>query len=120
MSSSFVTPWTVVHQAPLSMGFPSQEYWSGLPFSPPADLSDPEIKPVIPVSAALAGGFFTTEPPGKPSGQWDSVKHEVSRNGNACTLVVSSPAAFGIPKTNMGGRWVSLLEDERLCDVEQR
>ena len=49
-------------QAPLSMGFPRLEYWSGLPFLSPGDLSNPGIKPVSP---ALAGGFFTTEPPGK-------------------------------------------------------
>ena len=48
------------------MGFSRQEYWSGLPYPPPGDLSDPGIKPVSPVSPALAGGFFTTEPPGKP------------------------------------------------------
>ena len=49
-------------QAPLSMVFSRQEYWSGLPFPSPRDLPDPGIKPVSPV---LAGGFFTTEPPGK-------------------------------------------------------
>ena len=41
----FVTPWTVAQQAPLSMEFPRQEYWSGLPFPPPGDLPDPGIKP---------------------------------------------------------------------------
>ena len=56
----FATPWTVDHQAPLSMGFPRQEYWSGLPFPSPGDLPDPGFKPTSP---ALAGGFFTTEPP---------------------------------------------------------
>ena len=61
--SNSVTPWTVACQAPLSMGFPRQEYWSGLPFSPPGDLPDPGIKPASP---ALAGGFFTAQPPGKP------------------------------------------------------
>ena len=50
----FATPWTVAHQAPLSMGFPRQEYRSGLPF-PSRDLPDPGIKPTSP---ALAGGFF--------------------------------------------------------------
>ena len=59
----FATPWTVAHQALLSMGFPRQEYWSGLPFSSPGDLSDPGIEPACP---ALTGGCFTTEPPGKP------------------------------------------------------
>ena len=63
----FATPWTIVLQAPLSMGFPRQEYRSRLPFPPPRDLSDPRIETASPVSSALAGGFFTTEPPGKPS-----------------------------------------------------
>ena len=48
---------------PLSIKFPRQEYWSRLPSSPPGDLPDPGIEPVSP---ALAGGFFPTEPPGKP------------------------------------------------------
>ena len=56
MSDSFVTPWTIACQAPLSMGFSRQEYWSGLPFPSPDDLTDPGIEPS---SSALAGGFFT-------------------------------------------------------------
>ena len=48
------------------MGFPRQEYWNGLSFPPPGDLSDPRIEPVPLVCPALAGRFFTTEPPGKP------------------------------------------------------
>ena len=48
------------------MGFPRWEYWSALPFPPPGDLPDPGIKATSPVSHALAGEFFTTEPPGKP------------------------------------------------------
>ena len=47
-------------QAPLSMEVSRQEYWSGLPFLSPGDLSDPEIEPTFLVSPALAGGFFTT------------------------------------------------------------
>ena len=58
----FVTPWTVVHQAPLSIKFSRQEYWSMLPFPSPGDLPDPGIEPT---SRALAGGFFTTAQPGK-------------------------------------------------------
>ena len=58
-----VIPRTVAHWAPLSMGFPRQEYWSGLSFLSPGDLVDPRIEPVPP---ALASKFFTTEPPGKP------------------------------------------------------
>ena len=45
VSDSFATPWTVDHQAPLSMGFSRKEYWSGLPFPSPGDLSDPGIEP---------------------------------------------------------------------------
>ena len=56
-------PWTVAHQAPLSMGSPRQQYWSGLPFPSLRDLPDPGIKLTSP---ALAGGFFPNEPPGKP------------------------------------------------------
>ena len=58
----FVTPWTVAQQAPLSMRFSRQEYWSGLPFLPLGDLPNPGIELESP---AGAGGFFTTEPPGK-------------------------------------------------------
>ena len=60
---NIVTPWAVVLEAPLSMEFPRQDYWSGLPFPSPGDLLDTEIKPTSP---ALAGGFFTTEPLWKP------------------------------------------------------
>ena len=61
----FVTLWTVTCQAPLSMGLSWQEHWSGLPFPSPGDLPDPATKPVTPAAPALAGGFFTTKPPGK-------------------------------------------------------
>ena len=67
----FVTPWTLAHPAPLSMGFSSQDYWSGLPFPPPGDLAGPGIGPTPP---ALAGGFFTncttcvSDIPGKRTG----------------------------------------------------
>ena len=60
---TLVTLWTGVLQAPLSIAFQRQEYWSGLPFPSPGDLPDPGIKPATPV---LAGGFFTTEPPEEP------------------------------------------------------
>ena len=54
------------YQAPLSMKFSRQEYWCGLPFPSPGDLPDPGIKPASLVSPALAGGFFTTAPLGRP------------------------------------------------------
>ena len=66
MSDSFATPWTTARQAPLSMGFSRQEYWSGLPFPSPGDLPDPGIEPTLlhwQVDSSTAG------PPGKP---WDT------------------------------------------------
>ena len=64
MSDSFVNPMDYIsHQDPLSMGFPRQEYWSGLPFPFPGALPDTGIEPVSP---ALTGRFFTTEPPESP------------------------------------------------------
>ena len=68
-----VTPWTGAHWAPLSMGFPRQEYWSGLPCPSPGDLSYPRI---IPMSPALAGGFFTTEQPGKPVIRYSPIQNK--------------------------------------------
>ena len=62
-SDSFAIPWTVAHQASLSMGYPRQEYWSGLPFPSPGYFPNSGIEPGSP---ALAGRFFTTEPSGKP------------------------------------------------------
>ena len=59
----FATPWTVAHQAPPSMGFSGQEYWSGLPFPSPGDLPDPGTEPRSPT---LQADTLTSEPPGKP------------------------------------------------------
>ena len=56
----FATPWTVAYQAPLSVGFSRQEYWSGLPFPSPGDLPNPAIKPGSP---ALEADALTSEPP---------------------------------------------------------
>ena len=61
----FATPWSVACQAPLAMGLPRQEYWSGLPFPSPEDLPDPGIEPISP---ALASGFFTA------SATWEVLK----------------------------------------------
>ena len=60
------------------MGFSGQEYWSGVPLPSPEDLPDPGIEPVSPVSLALAGGFFTTEPP-----------REVKVKGTESSIVVA-------------------------------
>ena len=67
------TPWTVAHQAPLSTGFPRQEYWSTLSFPSPGDLPNPGIEHTFP---ALAGGFFTIEPPGKPDANNIALKYQ--------------------------------------------
>ena len=64
VSDSFATPWTVAHQAPLSMEFSMQEYWSGLPFPSPGDLPNPGVKPGLLHWQADSLPF---EPPGKPN-----------------------------------------------------
>ena len=69
----FETLWTVAHQAPLSMEFSRQKFWSRLPFPSPGDLPDPGIEPVSHAFPSLAGRLFTTAPP-----DWDSNFHLVS------------------------------------------
>ena len=66
----FATPWTVAYKTPLSMGFPRQEYWSGVPRLPPGDLPDPGSKIKSLVSPAVAGRFFTTVPPQRHKEGW--------------------------------------------------
>ena len=66
MSDSFVTPWPLAYQAPLSMGFPGKNTGSGLPFPPLGGLLNPRFEPMSLVSPALAGGFLTTAPPWNP------------------------------------------------------
>ena len=90
----FATPWTVAHQAPLSVGFPRQEYWSALPCPPPGDLPDPGMEPVSPASPALAGGFFTPEPPRKP------VSTNPSAHSSTYTLVHHPPPSLNHPSTH--------------------
>ena len=72
--SSFATPWTEAHQAPLSMGFSRQEHCSGLPFPPAGDLPNPGIEPTSP---ELASQLFTTEPPGRPKLKQCNVSVEI-------------------------------------------
>ena len=90
----FATPWTVAHQAPLSMGFPRQEYWSGLLFLTPGEVPDPGIKPASP---ALAGRFFTATAvvPGKPRygwghRYWSSAGTKVSEYPSICLCLIHS------------------------------
>ena len=68
----FATSWTEALQAPLPMGFSRQEQWGEFPFPSLGDLPDPGTEPVSP---ALAGGFFTTEPPGNPVTRWEKINH---------------------------------------------
>ena len=78
----FVALWTIVHQAPLSMVFSKQEYWSGLLFTPPGDLPNTEIEPACPMSPALAGVFFTI------SATWEAPLLLVSYPKNNCQTKV--------------------------------
>ena len=82
--------WTVTRQAPLSKGFSRQERWRGLPCPPPGDLPHPGTKPVSP---ALVGGFFTTEPPGKPL----PLPQEPSSYNLPLDLTTSSRKALEVP-----------------------
>ena len=73
----FATPRTVAHQAPLSVGFPRQEYWSGWPSSPPGELPDPGTEPTSLESPVVAGGFFTSALPGKLGIQFSLLEREL-------------------------------------------
>ena len=84
-------PWTVAHQAPLSMGFSRQEYWSGLPFPSPGDLPDPGIEPRSPTLQADA---LTSAPPGKPPCIPNLV---ISYYLNCCHCGLSLPLSPGLP-----------------------
>ena len=80
MSISFVNPWTVARQAPLSMGLPRQEYWSGLPFSSPRDLCNPGIEPMSP---ALQADSFLLSHQGKLYFSWVHGNSRVKRKGTS-------------------------------------
>ena len=80
------TPWTVTHQASLSMGFSRQEYWSRLPFPSPGDLPDPGIEPSMsPAALALADRFFTT------SAAWDPTMKVKVRSLSRVRLFATPP-----------------------------
>ena len=84
-----MTPWTVARQAPLSMGFPRQECWSGLPFPSPGDLPDPGMEPASPVAPALAGGFFTLSHLGSPTKAQDPAERLNADMGCWLPLILS-------------------------------
>ena len=72
----FATPWTIAHQAPLSIGFSRQEYWSGLPCPPPGDLPDPGTEPTTLKSPALAGKLFTTSTTCEALGEREATRND--------------------------------------------
>ena len=88
----FATLWTVGRQTSLSIGFPRQEYYSGLPFPSPWGLPDPVIKPTSP---ALAGRFYTTEPAGKPFNYSSFIIKVEIRKRDASCFVLLSQDCFG-------------------------
>ena len=91
----FAIPWTVTYQAPPSMGFSRQEYWSGLPFPSPGDLPDPRIKPRSP---ALPADALTSEPPGKPLAIINMLGHSkldsLKAKGNCLAYIFTRNAAL--------------------------
>ena len=120
----FVTQKTVAHQAPPSMAFSRQDYCSGLPFSSLGDLFDLRIEPSSPVSLAMAGGSFTTEPPGKPikhmhkliciklSCIWRyliySLESEEARDSNECRHLISHMNTVSATHSHVTG-WKVIL-----------
>ena len=99
MSDSFVTPWTVDHQAPLSMEFLRQEYWTGLPFPSLGDLPDPGIKPRSP---ALQADYLPSEPPGRPKQDRDEVR--IQRSKTEKLELDTGSKSSGIRAQSLGGR----------------
>ena len=89
----FVTPWAVACQAPPSMGFSRQEYWSGLPFPSPGDLPDPGIEPGSPM---LQADSLTSEPPGKSLADMVVSGEAVSQEGACVAQPFRAPAGCGL------------------------
>ena len=96
-----MTPWTVAHQVPLSIGFSRQEYWSGLPHLPSEDLHDPGIEPESLMSPASAGGFFTTSATWEEElAKQDQIRTLPGRQKECCTLMDSPKQQVQIPGTS--------------------
>ena len=98
----FATPWTVAYQAPQSMEFSRQEYWSGLPFPSPGDLPNPGIEPGSP---ALQADALPSEPPGKPQalGIWKEGGERAARRAPRATAPMSTSTA-SLPAAARGPR----------------
>ena len=115
---TLATPWTAAYQAPPSMGCPRQEYWSGFPCPPPRDLSRSGI------ASALAGRFFTTQPPGKPEVLAEHPDSSQVQNITLSallplppthTLTPTAPDFLSQPVTSLSSSSPRL--EKRLCDV---
>ena len=91
---SVAQSWTVACQAPQSVEFARQEYWSKLPFPPLGDLPNPGTEPSSPVSPALAGGFFITVPPGKPKAITLQLKKKKDRPGQTMVYPAQNSGRF--------------------------
>ena len=87
----FATLWTVTHQAPLSMGFSRQKYWSGLPCPSPGNLPNPGIEPKSLKSPSLASGFFTT------SITWETVKGTLWLHNRRQSFSFLNQSPFSVP-----------------------
>ena len=94
----FVTLWTIAHQAPMSMGFSKQEYWTGLPCPPPGHLPDPGIEPTSFTPLALAGRFLSLVPPGKPNQSYVCVLSSFS-----CVWTLCDPMDCSLPGFSVHG-----------------
>ena len=112
----FVTPWTVARQAPLSMGFSRQEYWSGLPCPPPGDLPNPAIELR---SSELQADSLPPEPPGKPKNtgvgspslfQGIFLTQELNRGLLHCRQILYQLSSQGSPKAALfNSKWIGLV-----------
>ena len=87
----FATLWTIARQASLSMGFFRHEYWRGLTFLPPGDLTNPGDKLAFLMSSTLAGRLLTTEPPGKPLTPFKNMNFQWRNQVKICFMLLSSP-----------------------------
>ena len=96
-------PWTVAHQASLSMGFPRQECWSGLPFPSPGDLPDLGIELASLMSPVLVGGFFTTT----TTWEWSIYSQSICRVPGMCQKLDEQKQTHGL------SRWAASLAGRR-------
>ena len=93
----FAPPWTVAHEAPLTMGFPRQIYWSGLPFPSPGDLPDPGIEPMSLMFPAFSGRFFTT------SATWEAHESESESEVAQSCPTLCDPTDCSLPGSSLHG-----------------